>query len=350
MFAPRPRQLLIVAAVLCSARAALAAAPPPGELLRLNPGLPEILDREWLARLDLFTGEVGLVSVRFELAPWGAVLARLELEDPDRGPRVIVRNLTSERWQAMQARAAAIMAGETPPPLSPEREPLPAGEDPLAAVRSWPETPPPPAALPAGQLVARGIAPLGGHWLALVDAGARVNLSGYNQFFTPMAQIGLAFGYSVSSRLVPFLGFHAGFGDMRSDFEDAFGDGRANAFGFTLDTLVRLPVSERHSLYVEGGGGYFIRSLYWGGLFVDPRTGTVSEGRVLEQQNFGWNLRAGWLVARDHPRRPRFIDVGVGLQTSRADPWIFWTDEPATFEATGRDTWILLTVRFWDGL
>ena len=191
--------------------------------------------------------------------------------------------------------------------------------------------------------------PLRGEWVALIETGLRLDMSGFNAFFTPMGQIGLAFGYGVTETFLPHLGFHAGFGDMRGDFEDSFGDGRTNVFGFTLATLLRQPVSERGSLYAQVGGGYYIRSLYWGGAFYDPATGRVTEGRVLEQKDFGVSARVGWLLSRPHPSRPRFLDVGLGLETMSADQWAFW-NEDAFFEASGHDTWIVLTVRFWDGL
>ncbi len=164
-----------------------------------------------------------------------------------------------------------------------------------------------------------------------------------------MGQIGISFGYGVTGSLVPLLGFYAGFGDMRGDFEDAFGDGRTNGFGFTFNTLWRAGLGRRHSLYVEGGGGYHIRSLYWGNAFVDPVSGRIYEGRVIEQRDVGWNARVGWLLARAGGNRPRLLDVGIGVQSMPAEQWVFATDE-AMFAAGSRDTWIFLTVRFWDGL
>jgi hypothetical protein len=344
---------VVIAAVACLATAPVIAADEPwppaprSEAIRLHADLPDVLQSDWIERLGLFADVPHLVRVRFGRSDWGSVLARLEIVEPGADLRVVVRSLSGETWRALRERAELVLAGQPPPP--PPSAGADAGDDPLAGVRSWPETPPPPAAPPRLPDVPDGGIPLRGRWLALVEAGMRLNVSSFNSIFSPMGQLGLAFGYGVSERVIPCLGFGAGFGDMRGDFEDAFGDGRANTFGFSLTTLLRQPLGQRQSVYVEGGGGYFIRSLYWGGAFVDPVTGEITEGRVLEQQNFGWLARVGWLLRRDHPRRPRLLDVGLSLQTSRADPWVYWTDD-VRFSATERDTWLILSVRFWDGL
>jgi hypothetical protein len=191
--------------------------------------------------------------------------------------------------------------------------------------------------------------PWRGRWLAVIDVGGRFNVTGFNTFFSPMGQIGIAFGRALNSRLVPQLGFYAGFGDMRPEFEDVYGDGRSNVFGFTLAMLARQEVSERSALYLEGGGGYHIRSLYWGGVFYDPRSGQYLQGYVLEQQDWGWQVRLGWLRARAHADRPRLLDVGVALQSSLAERWNFRRDD-RVFTGDDRDLWVVVSVRFWDGL
>ncbi|MDY0108459.1 MAG: hypothetical protein RBT60_00790 [Candidatus Krumholzibacteria bacterium] len=339
----------ILAAALLFAGAAPASWPPPpsAEAVLLHPDLPEYLDRGWLERLDLFLEVDGLQRVRFERAVWGAVLARLEIDDSQQGARVVIRNVTGADWRKLQARAAAILAGE-PWPLGAADSAELDDTDPLAQIRAWPEVPAPPARLPR-ELLAAGQVPWHGHWLALIEFGARLDVTAFNTFFTPMGQIGIAFGRGLSDRVAPLLGFHAGFGDMRADFETEFGEGRTNVFGFTLNTLYRQPVGERHSLYLEAGGGYHIRSLYWGGLFVDVRTGQLVRGYVVEQQHWGWNLRFGWMRGRDHPSRPRLLDIGLGVQTSPANRWVFQTDN-RVFTAADRDIWVIFSVRFWDGL
>ncbi len=218
------------------------------------------------------------------------------------------------------------------------------------ALRTWPEVPlaetailaPPPKA-PAGYPA------LAGRWQALLEAGVRSNITSFDEFFTPMGTIGVGFGYPVASRMIALLNFSAGFGDMRGDFEESFGDGRANTFAFNLGLVLRQPLSRRASFYVEADGGYYIRSLMWSGVFYDPVSGEVSEGAVLEQQNWGGGVRAGLLLQREHPDKPRFLDIGVSLQTSQAELWDFWTDEQR-FTADDRDTWVSLTVRFWDAI
>ena len=365
----RLRTGLAGAAVLLLAWTATAAWPPPPEepAVLLHPRLPEVIEGDWLDRLDPFPEVEGLQRARFGLAAWGGVLVRLEIDDPDApgGLRILVRNLPREHWDGLQERAAAILAGEEPPPppvypldrTSPfamveEHDPetgLSVLRDPLGAVRSWPEAPPPPAAPPRDLLLEAGQVPWRGRWLTVVDAGVRMNVTRFNTFFTPMGQIGIAFGRGLSSRLVSLLGFYAGFGDMRSSFEDVFGDGRANAFGFTLAALARQDVSERHALYVEAGGGYHIRSLYWDGIYQDPYTGLYYRGSVLEQQDWGWQLRVGWMRGRDHATRPRALDVGFSVQSSAAERWDFLRAGQSFF-GTDRDIWLVLSVRFWDGL
>lgn len=344
------RGLLCAAVLLGAGSLAAEPWPPPPETpaVLLHPDLPEVLDARWILRLELFPEVIDLQRVRFGLAPWGAVLARLEVDDGDTPPRILVRSLAAETWRELRQRAAIVMAGEPLPPVALDGGPPPV--DPLSEARAWPEAPAPPTAPYRELLSVPGRAvPVRGQWLALVEAGLRGNVSEFNSFFTPMGQVGVAFAHGVTERFVPSLAFAAGFGDMRGDFEDVYGDGRTNAFNLTLTALLRQPLGGRHSLYLEGGGGYFIRSLYWGSAFYNPATGDVTEGRVIEQSQFGWTGRFGWLLRRDHPRRPQFLDVGVGVQTSVADPWVFTGDE-ASFTASERDTWIFLTVRFWDGI
>ena len=301
--------------------------------VRLHPELPEVLDRTWLERLAIFPEAS---RAHFTRAAWGGIVVVLD--------ETRLRALPDSEWQALRARAAAVLAGEVPAATT--TPPPPAA----GALRAWPEVPlsatailAPPPQTPAGYPA------LAGRWQAVLEAGVRSNVTSFDEFFTPMGTIGVGFGYPFANRLAALLNFAAGFGDMRGDFEESFGDGRANTFAFNLGLVLRQPLSRRTSFYVEADGGYYIRSLMWGGVFLDPVTGEVSEGAVLEQQAWGGGVRAGLLLQREHPDKPRFLDIGVSLQTSQAELWDFWTEEQR-FTADERDTWVSLTVRFWDAI
>jgi hypothetical protein len=299
----------------------------------LHPDLPVVLDRGWLERLEVFPDAT---SARFARTAWGGMVAIL---DEDR-----LRMLPDSEWVALRARAAAVVAGGAVPP-APAPAPAVIGD-----LRAWPEVPLDAAAVAAPPRQApAGYPALAGRWQALIEAGVRSNVTSFDEFFTPMGTIGVGFGYPFTNHAAALLNFAAGFGNMRGDFEESFGDGRANTFSFNLGLLTRQPVSRRTSLYAEVDGGYYIRSLMWGGAFYNQTTGEVNDGLVLEQQNWGVGVRAGVLLQRAHPDKPRFVDIGLSLQTSRADRWDFWTDEQR-FTADERDTWLSLTVRFWDAI
>jgi hypothetical protein len=300
--------------------------------VRLHPDLPDVLDRAWLDRLAVFPDAS---SVRFTRAAWGGVVAILD--------ETRQRELADSEWNDLRARAVAVLAGQTLlPPV-----PLPA---PSGGLHAWPEVPLSSAAIAAPPRRApAGYPALAGRWQALLEAGVRSDVTSFDEFFTPMGTIGVGFAYPVTNRLAALLNFSAGFGNMRSDFEASFGDGRANTFAFNLGVLMRQPLSQRASFYLEADGGYYIRSLMWGGAFYDPVSGEVTDGLVLEQQDWGGGLRAGLLLQRKHPDKPRFLDIGVSLQTTPADRWDFWTPEQR-FVADDRDTWVSLTFRFWDAI
>lgn len=300
--------------------------------VQLHPDLPVVLDRVWLERLAVFPDAD---RVSFSRTAWGGVVATL---DDSRQ-----RMLPDSEWADLRERAAIVVAGGQPQPSA--KLPPKTG-----SLYAWPEIPleataivaPPPAAM-------AGYPALGGQWQALLEAGVRSNVTSFDEFFTPMGTIGVGFGYPVNNRVVGLLNFAAGFGDMRGDFEEQFGDGRANTFSFNFGLLLRQPLTRGTSFYVEADGGYYIRSLMWGGTFIDPVSGEIAQGLVLEQQNWGSGLRAGVLIQRRHPDRPRFLDFGLSVHTSPADRWEFWTDEQR-FTATDRDTWVSFTVRFWDAI
>ncbi len=331
--------------ILAVAPGAGTAAPPPPatQTVTLAPGLPVVLDAATITRLGLFPDEPdSVLQASFHYARWGGVMAKLVLDEHG-VRRERQRFLSWAQWQDLRARAAAILAG-TPPPSAPGiPSPPPEG-------RTWPEVPLATLALRApAPKVPAGFPAMRGRWMALLEAGVRKNASDFDKFFTPMGMIGVGFGYPFLEHAAAMLNFTAGFGNINGDFESLYGDGRSNTFSFAMGMLGRQRVSKRASFYAEVDGGYYIRSLVWGGLFVDPRTGQVTDGIVVEQQDWGYALRAGLLLQRRHSERPRFLDIGVSWQTSRADTWDFPGD-PDPFRASGHDSWVSLSVRFWDGM
>jgi hypothetical protein len=197
-----------------------------------------------------------------------------------------------------------------------------------------------------------GYPSLSGRWFVLLEAGYRHNISDFQEYFTDMGLLAVSWG-RMYGQLMPFLAMEVGFGDITDDFEAIAGDGRSNVYNFALGLMARQPLSGRTQFYVSGAYGYFIRSLQWGGAFFNPTLGTISNGFVLEQQDWGAAFRVGLFLQRQTARKPRFIDIGVGLQTTRADEWAYVDDlESPTIRlrAADRDTWITLSIRFGDSL
>ena len=217
-------------------------------------------------------------------------------------------------------------------------------------IRVWPEVP-----LPAiverptpGGVASSDYQDLSGRWFVLLEAGMRRNVTEFNSFFTDMGMIAMNWG-RMFGRLMPYMSMEVGFGDLRDDFEELAGDGRSNTYGFSLGLLARQPLGRHNQFYVSGAFGYYIRSLQWGGTFVNTTTGSYADGLVLEQQNWGWSFRAGFMFNRKHTHKSRFWDVGVGLQTTPAEEWHYF-DESSDFFASDRDMWITLSVRFGDSI
>ncbi len=335
---------------------------PYGEPVRLHPELGESLSVVEAAYFGLYTDIAGLREVTFLEAPWGGYVARLRVET-EAGSVWRERNVSTSRWRAWQTRAADILAGKIPPAggvgsvtematgPSAEGEVQTAQPDSLTdRIRVWPEVPLPPTlgrAVPADSVV-HSYQPLGGRWFVLLEAGLRHNVTDFNAFFTDMGMIGISWG-RMFGRLMPYFSMEVGFGDLRDDFEDLAGDGRSNTYSFAFGLMARQPVSRRINFYGSGAFGYFIRSLQWQGIFFDSFRNTVSEGLVLEQQDWGWAFRAGFLIQRRHPTKGRFFDIGLGLQTTPAEEWHYFNDV-SNFRASNRDMWVTLSVRIGDSI
>ena len=369
--------VLAVAAVPAAAREDGPAVVP------FYPGLPDTLTRADAQRFGIYGDVEGLRRFWFLPAPWGGYLVRLETEGPD-GVRLRERTVPRERWRQLRARAGAVLLGRAvpdttlapapawvdsvlaaepgalPPPATAAADSVAiagAALDPDAPsltprrVRVWPEVPlPPPGPRRPGAGEAGPRYPrYASRWLTLLEVGYRQNTTSFDEFFTGMVQFGLAFGYTVNERFLPYASFTVGFGDIRRDFEAIAGDGRANIYNLALGLTGRQPVSRRGSLYAGVEGGYFARTLQWGGVFQNPYTGALSDGYVLEQQDWGVAFRLGFTLQRAHPDKLRVWDLGVTYQITPADRWEYYGDDRG-FVGDGRDAWLAISLRFWDTL
>jgi len=334
--------------------------------VRLNPELGESLSAVEAAHFGLLTDVVGLQEVVFLEAPWGGYLARLKVETAT-GTVWRERNISTSTWREWQEHTADILAGRKPPRTSASTAvsqesvwdpPAPAdftsidslSAQPHEPIRVWPEVPLPPTigrVVPVDSVL-HDYQSLSGRWLVLLEAGLRHNITDFRAFFTDMGMIGLSWGHMVG-RFMPYFSMEVGFGDLRDDFEDLAGNGRSNTYGFSVGLMARQPAGKRVEIYGSGAFGYFIRSLQWQGIFIDSFNNTISDGLVLEQQDWGWAFRAGFLIKKRHAQKARFIDIGIGLQMTPAEEWHYF-DENSNFRASDRDMWVTLSIRFGDSL
>jgi hypothetical protein len=358
----------------------------------LHPAVGDTLEAAEAERFGLFGDVDGLESAVFFPAPWGGYLARLQLA-PARETVWRERNVPSQTWRSWQTRIEGILAGTTVPeatgetpgdpgvaaaavadpaadPPAVNEEPPPSGPfvspDAVAAdsaavvlpghrarIKVWPEVPLPPqrARVVRADSVLLGYPELSGRWFVLLEGGYRRNISDFSNYFTDMGVLALTWG-RMFGRLMPFFAMEVGFGDIDDDFEAISGDGRSNVYNFALGLLARQPISRSLQLYGSGAFGYFIRSLQWSPL-SPIEFGAFPNGFVLEQQDFGGAFRFGLLWQRKTAAKPRFFDIGVGLQTTPADEWAFKgpeDDSPIRIRAADRDTWITVSIRYGDSL
>jgi hypothetical protein len=111
-----------------------------------------------------------------------------------------------------------------------------------------------------------------------------------------------------------------------------------------------LPVDRRHALYAGAAGGYYMRSLRWGGeaapVFDEyPFLGTL----VRELKNWGFALKVGWqrqLFTSNG--KPRLIDIQLRYESY--GPQELYFEELRLHYASGRDNWIALSCHLLTGL
>ncbi|MCP4292750.1 MAG: hypothetical protein GY780_13055 [bacterium] len=327
------------------------ALPESGLLIPLQTDYPDTLASGTIQQLGFFPELPDLTKVWFENAPWGGVIAHLELKSSPAEPVILrERSLSGSRWQKMQRRAAQLSSGV---PLTSDSDafssPVAAADTTFNRVRTWPEVPPRNRHLPAGldEYSAPRYPDVAGKWLLSGGVGYQHNISSYSDYFTPMAHFQMQFARGFNSKVIAYSGFSVGLGALPSDLEGLVGEGHSSNYSAMLGLLLRLPVKDRTSVYAGAQSGYFRRSLQWGGIYTDPETGEGYDGYARENGGLGFLVEVGLWLQKSHSRKSRFLDFSLGLKWGPADSWED-TGQDVHFSAEGNDTWLMLTFRFWD--
>lgn len=366
-------------ACLALAGAALAADPAP---VALHPAIGDTLDAREAARYALFADEPGLRWAVVVPAPWGGYIVRLALATPS-GEVLRERNLPTAQLRAWRARVDDLIAGRAVAAdgaaVAPDgaaaaiADSLAAPADSLAAaadtlrlpqpappsrrVPVWPEVPLPPGRPRPPGLDGPGpdgaSPPAPARWLVATGLGYRHCGSDFGRFFTDMGLLELAVTHRLGRSFIPYAAFQYGFGDIQDDFEEVSENGRSAIYALELGLLARTPVARRAHAYAGLGGGYYMRSLRWGG---EPFIGTdgVYYGGTLvrELQDWGVAVKLGVQLALPSAgkgKKERLLDIQFRIEDyARSSFEPFGAD--SEFRADGRDRWFALSASLLTGL
>ncbi|MBU0743660.1 hypothetical protein KKA85_14665, partial [bacterium] len=214
----------------------------------------------------------------------------------------------------------------------------------------WPEAPlpdtgaaPPPLPAPPDTTV-----PLSATtWLTLVDVGYKHSTTSFGDYFTDMLLLGVAVGYPLSDWFVPTIGFQAGIGDLQDDFEELTGNGKSAHYAIELGAQLRAPLAAGTDVYLGLAGGYYMRSLRWGGTLYYGYLDIYESGSLVrELSDWGGSARFG-LQRRLSARgaKPRLLDLSVRYESYGAEASLLENPETGTmFTAADRDIWVGVTL------
>ncbi len=352
--------------------------------IAIHSAIGDTLDAREAARFGLFADEPGLRTAVLLPALWGGYLARLTLDTPA-GPVTRERNVPTamlREWRERVTRLLEAPAATATPAVAvavvdttavPPAGAAPAGGDSLtvaadslaapapapalfARPRVWPEVPLPasrPSPPGLGIVPPGATAPVVARWLVTAGLGYRHCGSDFNRFFTDMGQIEVAVTHRIGRTFQPYAAFVYGFGDIQDDFEAVSENGRSALYALEMGLLARAPVSRRAHAYFGLGGGYYMRSLRWGGEQFLGSDGYLYGGTiVLELQDWGGSARVGLqlaLPASGKEKKERLLDFQLRLEEyARSSFEPFGAD--SDFKAVGRDRWIALSVSLLTGL
>jgi len=318
-------------------------------VIPLHPAVGDTLSGAEAEIYGIFPDLDGMVAAVFRPAPWGGYLALITL----RGPHGIVlreRNVPAADWREWRQRIAAGTAPADSVTMT-NRPITSAGSTPAV----WPEAPmpsrvmPPAPASPAAAIETG----LSGRWLVKMDLGYKHSTTVFNDFFTDMMMLSATFGRSIGEHFMPWAAFQYSMGDLPDDFEDATGNGNSSLYAFEFGLETSASLGDRTDLYAGAGGGYYMRSLKWGGHVFLGYDGYYRSGTaVRELQDWGWNGRAGvrWNL-KPQGGKIRLLDVGLRVESFGADSVLL--DDPTDevrILADDHDFWVGLSVGLVLGL
>lgn len=305
------RDMTILLLLLGLVSAATAAADAPAAVVPLHAAVGDTVDAGEAARWGLFPDVPGLVSAVFAPGPRGGFLARLTVAgDPPGAHRE--RNVPRSQWDGWRR---SLDAGEPVSGAPPE-----VNRD--TAV--WPEVPlPTDVARPAGPRPGLPVPDDGppGRWLLLTDLGWKHATTAFGDYFTDMLRVSVALGLPLGENFLATAGLQLGLGDLQDDFEDLTDNGRAAHYGIELGARALLPVGERTDAVLGVRGGYYLRSLRWGGtLFWGYGTVYQSGSLVREMSDWGGGLDVGLRRRLGGADSRRWLAATLHAETCAADP------------------------------
>ena len=310
----------------------------------LHPAVGESVDRAEASRWGLFPGLPDLVEARFLALEAGGYLACIELAG-EGDDRLRERFIPRDVWEGWRAR---LEAGE---PVDGIGDPPPADAGAVWPEIALPESPPAPP-LPAAPDTLVRLSD--SDWITLVDLGYKHSTTRFGDYFTDMLLLGVAVGKPVNAWLTPTLGIQFALGDLQDDFEAATANGKSAHYAFELGLQAHALLSERTGVYLGIAGGYYIRSLRWGGTIYYSYYDVYETGSLVrEQSDWGGAARAG-LRWRLSPRgaRPRLLDLSVRYESYSAERSVLVVDSEtgAGYTAEDRDVWLSVSLGLVVGL
>jgi len=357
-------------ACLVIAAGVRAAVPAP---VALHPAVGDTLDAREAARFGLLADEPGLQWAVVVPAPWGGYIVRLAVTTPS-GAVTRERNLPTSQLRAWRAGIDAAVTGAVVPTdgaavapgavvvvdtlaAAPDTVRGPAPDLPPRRVPVWPEVP-----LPAGRprppgldgIGRDGVAPVApARWLVSTGLGYRHCASDFGRFFTDMGLLEIAVTRRLGRSFIPYAAFQYGFGDIQDAFEAVSENGRSALYALEIGLLARTPVGRRTDVCAGLGGGYYMRSLRWGGEPFVGADGAYNGGTLIrELQDWGVAAKIGVqiaLPAAGKGKKERLLDIQLRVEDyarSSFEPF----DADSEFRAAGRDRWYALSVSLLTGL